>query len=208
MRQSNTQIVLRALALVLLALNADVSRAQTSQVGEVPEVYSYSTGERLRDYVSRTAGPEALVNSALLAGLDQWRDTPEAWEQGGSGYGKRFASRLGRTAVGNTIQLGVEALLHEDSRYKPLERGGVGMRIGYSLSHTFTVMTPSGRRPAPIGRLAGIFGGSILSHRWYPDGENGIEDGARGGAISLGVYTGMNVFREFLPDIKRIFKKK
>jgi hypothetical protein len=59
-----------------------------------------------------------------------------------------------------------------------------------------------------VGRFAGIIGGSLISHAWYPEGDNSFEDGARGAALSLGIYAGMNVFREFLPDIKRIYKKK
>jgi hypothetical protein len=167
--------------------------------------YSYPPRERMADYLKRTVGPGGLFNAAFLGGMDQWRDKPEGWEQGGAGYGKRFASRLGRGAMGNTIQLGVEALLHEDSRYTSLQHGSVGRRIGHSLSHSFMVRTPDGRRAPPIGRFAGIVGGAILSRRWYPVGENTFEDGARAAGISLGMFTTINVVREFLPDIKRLF---
>ena len=61
--------------------------------------YSYTPRERMADYLKRTVGPGGLFNAAFLGGMDQWRDKPEGWEQGGAGYGKRFASRLGRGAM-------------------------------------------------------------------------------------------------------------
>lgn len=195
-------------ALLALALAPPRSATAQDAAPAIPahdSTYSFPANERMADYLKRTAGAEAIFNSSLLAGIDQWRDRPEGWEQGGAGYGRRFVSRLGRGAISNTIQLGLEAALREDSRYTALEHGPIGQRLGHSLSHTFMVRTPGGRRAPPIGRFAGIVGGAVLSRRWYPEGENTFEDGARAAGISLGVFTGINVLREFLPDIKRLF---
>lgn len=192
-----------ALALGLTVALPPAARAQNAVAHD--STYAYPHQARLGDYLRRTVGPGGLFNATLLGGLDQWRDKPEGWDQGADNYGRRVASRLGRNAIGNTIQLGVESLLHEDSRYTSLEHGPVGRRIVHSLSHTFMVRTPSGRRAPPIGRYAGILGGALISRRWYPQGENTFEHGVRAAGISFGAYTGINVLREFMPDIKRLF---
>ena len=50
-----------------------------------------SSKHRFNRYVKSTVGPFSLLRSAASAGIDQWNDNPEEWEQGASGYGKRFA---------------------------------------------------------------------------------------------------------------------
>src|SRR5262245_2742016 len=50
-------------------------------------------GEKARLALKNTIGWRALFNRALLAGLNQWADHPEEWENNITGYGKRYASR-------------------------------------------------------------------------------------------------------------------
>ncbi len=195
------------LLLPLLSASPMQVRAQEAAPDAAPARYEYSftPAERMDDYLERTVGLESLFNAAALAGLDQARDKPEGWRQGGNGYGQRLVSRMARIAIGNTLQLGVEAVLHEDSRYTPSERTGIQPRLADSLVHSFLIKTPHGRRAPPWGRLAGALGSGFISRTWYPDPDDAWQDGARSAGISIGVYTGTNVFREFWPDIKRLF---
>lgn len=142
------------------------ARAQEAAPPAAPARYEYSftPAERMDDYLERTVGIESLFNAAALAGLDQARDKPEGWRQGGSGYGQRLVSRMARIAIGNTLQLGVEAVLHEDSRYTPSERTGVQPRLADSLLHSFLIKTPNGRRAPP---------GDGWPRRWAPDSSRG-----------------------------------
>jgi hypothetical protein len=197
---------------IVYSLVCSVAVRGQDVTSDVPQgtqsTYSYPTGKRMDDYLSRTIGPEAMLNAAILGGIDQARDKPEGWEQGASGYGRRFISRFGRNGVSSTIQLAVEISLHEDTRYRAQEQGALWSRVSHSLQYSFTANTPGGRRAPPFGQLAGIVGGALISRKWYPDGENSLADGARAAGISIGVHTGMNLFREFLPDIKRLVRRK
>src|SRR5262245_9224443 len=67
--------------------------------------------ERFDRYVKDTVGPFRLTRSAVAAGFDQWRDTPEEWGQGMKGFGKRYASSLGRNAIQQTATYGLDEAL-------------------------------------------------------------------------------------------------
>lgn len=62
-----------------------------NNTGNEPFVFP-TKRERFNRYVKSTVGPFSLVYTGVTAGLNQWRDNPEEWEQGASGYGKRYAS--------------------------------------------------------------------------------------------------------------------
>ena len=52
--------------------------------------------ERVHLYFKTMTNPFGYVKAGLSAGIDQWEDKPFEWEQGASGYGKRYANILGQ----------------------------------------------------------------------------------------------------------------
>src|SRR5689334_20203767 len=58
-----------------------------------------SARERFKNYVINTVGPLPIVGSSAAAGLQQWRDSPHEWGQGGEGFGTRFGSNMGYLGV-------------------------------------------------------------------------------------------------------------
>src|SRR5215213_9597308 len=110
-----------ALRILLLTLLAAVSiqgqqttqpqttQPQTTQTTPQPQPTPASTyvfpdkHQRFRRYVKSMVGPFRLGRTAFSAGINQWRDNPEEWEQGASGYGKRFASSFGRNVIRQTV---------------------------------------------------------------------------------------------------------
>src|SRR5690349_7868201 len=90
------------------------------------DTYKFPTHrERFQRYVKDTVGPFRLARTVASAGIDQWRDTPEEWEQGMKGYGKRFASSLGRNAIQQTVTYGLDEALGQDSGFHRSNRAGV-----------------------------------------------------------------------------------
>src|SRR5688572_29795023 len=75
-------------------------------------------GERSKRYVNSTVGPFRLVRTGVAAGIDQWSDNPEEWEQGMKGYGKRYASGLGRNGIQQTITYGLDTALNLDTGFE------------------------------------------------------------------------------------------
>src|SRR5262245_9788113 len=73
--------------------------------------------ERNRLILKQFRNPLWYVTGAISAAESQWLDNPEGWEQGMSGYGKRYADIMSQYAIRKTVMFGMESLLHEDNRY-------------------------------------------------------------------------------------------
>src|SRR6478672_13814749 len=59
------------------------------------QFHPLTQAERKRLYFNTMINPLSFARCAFSAGIDQWNDKPFEWEQGASGYGKRFANILG-----------------------------------------------------------------------------------------------------------------
>ena len=81
------------------------------------EFQPLSRRERTRIYSKTMINPLGFVKAGLSAGIDQWKDKPQEWEQGASGYGKRFANILGQYSIQRTVTFGLSSALHDDNRY-------------------------------------------------------------------------------------------
>lgn len=162
------------------------------------DTYVFPTrGERFDRYVSDTVGPFRLVRTAAGAGISQWRDTPEEWEQGMKGYGKRFASGFGRNAIQQTVTYGLDEAFELDTGFQRSGRDGFFPRFKHALVETVTSRTKSGKRVLSAPRLAGVYTGAIVAtEAWYPE-RYSYKDGLRIGTSTLITSFGFNLVREF-----------
>jgi len=161
--------------------------------------YKFPTNrERFNRYVKDTVGPFRLTRTAFAAGIDQWRDTPEEWEQGMKGYGKRFASSFGRNAIQQTVTYGLDEALDLDSSFHRSNREGVMPRVKHAFLETITSRTKTGKRVLSAPRLAGVYTGAIVqTETWYPE-RYSYKDGLRIGTSTLLTSFGVNLVREFI----------
>ncbi len=180
------------------------------QSGNNPgEFKPLTQGERNRAFVGSLRSPIWFVKTAASAGFHQWSDDPEEWEQGGSGYGKRYADVLGQYAIRNTVRFGLESLLHEDNRYFASGKKGFGPRISYALSSGVLARHDNGKRYPSVSLLAGFASGAGISRLWQPPSSDSAGDAATRFAITAGWNVGLGVLKEFMPDLLRpIFKRK
>jgi hypothetical protein len=171
---------------------------QTTQQTTTP-AYVFPTGrERFKRYVSNTVGPFRLARTAFSAGLDQWGDSPEEWEQGAKGYGKRFASGLGRNAIQQTVTYGLDEALQLDTGFERSKRKGFFPRFKDALLETVTSRTKSGNRVISVPRFVGVYTGSVIAaEAWYPE-RYSYKDGLRNGTRTLLSSFGINLVREFV----------
>ena len=162
------------------------------------KTYEFPTHrERFNKYVKDTVGPFRLARTAFSAGLDQWHDTPEEWEQGMKGYGRRYASSLGRNLVQQTVTYGLDEALGQDSGFQRSNKEGVGARVKHAFLETITSRTKSGNRVLSAPRLAGVYTGAIVAtETWYPE-RYSYKDGLRIGTNTLITSFGINLVREF-----------
>ncbi|HKR14266.1 MAG TPA: hypothetical protein VJT15_19530 [Pyrinomonadaceae bacterium] len=177
---------------------ADAAKDNTAKKDPF-DTYEFPTNrERFDRYVKDTVGPFRLVRTAASAGIDQWRDTPEEWEQGMKGYGKRFASSLGRNAVQQTITYGLDEALDQDSSFHRSNRERFFPRVKHAFLETITSRTKSGKRVLSAPRLAGVYGSAVIAtETWYPE-RYSYKDGLRIGTGTLLTGFGVNLVREFI----------
>jgi hypothetical protein len=174
--------------------NPDVAKPEPDPL----DLYVFPTHrERFDRYLKDTVGSMRLTRTALGAGLDQWRDSPEEWEQGMKGYSKRFASSFGRNAIQQSVTYSLDRALGLDSGFQRSRREGFLPRVKHAFVETFTSRTKSGRRVLSAPRLAGVYTGAIVAtETWYPE-RYSYKDGLRMGTGTLITNFGMNLVREF-----------
>jgi len=170
---------------------------KANDAGREPFVFP-TKRERFNRYVKSTVGPFSLVYTGVTAGLNQWRDKPEEWEQGASGYAKRYASGFGRNAIQQTVVYGLDSALGLDTGFRKSARRGFFPRMKDALAANITSRTKSGKRVISVPRIAGVYTGAVIAHEtWYPERYN-YKDGLRAGTNTLLLGFGLNLVREFV----------
>ena len=177
--------------------NTDTSQVTASTQSKPAYVFP-DKHERFRRYVKSTVGPLRLGWSAASAGIEQWRDSPEEWGQGARGFGKRYASSLGSSAIQQTVTYGLDTALHLDTGFQKSDRDGFFPRFKDALLQNVTSRTTTGKRVISVPKFAGAYAGGIIPRvTWYPD-RYSYKDGIRSGTKSLLEGFGVNLIREFV----------
>ena len=164
--------------------------------------------ERTKLYVETMVNPLGYVKTGFSAGIDQWKDKPEEWEQGASGYGKRFANILGQYSIQRTVTFGLGSMLHEDTRYFNSGKQRFWPRIGYAVSSGILARSDNGSRHISVSQLGGVAAGAFLSRTWQPASQNSLGDGAVSFGLTMASNIGFGVVKEFLPDLGRAIQNK
>jgi hypothetical protein len=175
------------------ALRTDANRG--NQTANDPYVFP-SRKERFNRYVKSMFGPTALLRSAINAGINQWKDSPEEWGQGASGYGKRYASSFGKNAIRHTVTYGLDSVLDLDTGFRRSPSKKFGERLKHALLENITSRTKSGKRVISVPRIAGAYTSGVVSREaWYPERYT-WKEGLRSGTNSLLTGFAWNVVRE------------
>jgi hypothetical protein len=164
--------------------------------------------ERTQIYLKTLVNPIGYLKGGFSAGIDQWKDKPEEWEQGASGYGKRFANIIGQYTIQRTVTFGLSSALHEDNRYFNSGRKGFWPRIGYSMASGILARHDDGSRHISVSQLGGVAAAAFLSRTWQPPSTSSAGDGAVSFGITMTCNMGFGVVKEFLPDIGRAIRNK
>jgi hypothetical protein len=172
------------------------------------EFQPLTQAERNRNYLKTWVNPVSYVKAAFSAGIDQAKDKPTEWEQGASGYGKRYLNILGQYTIQRTVTYGLESALHEDNRYFNSGKHGFWPRTGYALSSGILARHDDGTRHFSISQVGGVAAGAFLARAWLPPSQSSASAGAVSFGITMGSNVGFSIVKEFLPDLGRHFSKK
>jgi hypothetical protein len=142
------------------------------------------------------------------AGFDQLRNRPSEWGQGGDAFGERYASHLGFYAVQRSIMFPVQAIDHEDTRYFQSTHHSVKRRIGDALLETVWRYNDDGEKMPAYSEFLGDYGAAAVSRLWWPARYRTGSSIFVAGSDTILVDAGVNVLREFTPDLKRLVHRK
>jgi hypothetical protein len=153
---------------------------------------------RFKRYVKSVVGPVALAKNVVFAGYATWRNSPEEWGDNWEGFGRRFASGVGKSAIKGTTMYAMDEAFKLDSAFYRSKKTTVGGRLGDALVSAFTARKPDGRKVLGVPRIAGTYASSVIAaEAWYPKRFD-YKDGLKSGTISLGLNAVFNVFKEFV----------
>src|SRR5690349_13546151 len=164
--------------------------------------------ERNDIYWKTMVNPLGYIKAGFSAGIDQWKDKPPEWEQGMSGYGKRFANIVGQYSIQRTATFGLSSALHEDNRYFNSGKKGFLPRSWYAVTSGILARRNDGSRHVSVSQLGGVAAGAFLSRLWQPPSQHSASDGAVSFGITMASNMGFSVVKEFIPDIGRAIGRK
>jgi hypothetical protein len=152
--------------------------------------------------------PLSFVRVAGSAGIDQAKDKPEEWEQGASGYGKRYANIFSQYSIQRTVTYGLASGFHEDNRYFNSGKKELWPRVGYALSSGVLARRDDGTRRFSISQAGGVAAGAFLARLWLPPSQATFEEAVTSFGITTATNIGFGVVKEFLPDVIRPLTRK
>jgi hypothetical protein len=153
--------------------------------------------KRLKRYVNSMFGPFSIARAVAAAGLSTATNSPEEWGPHWDGFGKRFASNMGRSVIKNTMIYGLDEAFKYDSFYHRSQKRDTGSRVFNAVISPVTARDQNGKRVFGIPRVVSTYASSVIvAETWYPG--RTWKDGLRNGTTTLGINAGYNLIKEFI----------
>ena len=191
-------MLFRAISAAVLAFLCSAMPTWAQDVQQTPP--PLNDDQLLNKYVWSTLGPTGIAGAAITAALEQWRGSPEAWERDEVGYGLRWASEYGASAIGNTTQYAVARMMHQDPSFVPCKCVGVKPRLGHALAAPFKARKPNGQWEFSPATVLGITAQNVIpAATWYP-APHGVRDGAAHAVSGILSKMAVDVVKEFVPE--------
>jgi hypothetical protein len=163
--------------------------------------------QRFDYYASQTYSPFVILGSMSGAGISQGINSPKEWGQGWEAYGKRFASSWGSIIAGNTVQYAAAAAFHEDNRYFRSKSGAFKNRLGHVIISPFVAVNDHGGSRFSTSAFLGLATTSTVNLGWAPPSWRTGGSICTNAAIWYGTVAGVNLAREFFPNLVKKTKK-
>lgn len=173
-----------------------ITLAQSNNVPPPPD-------DRLHDFVyASILSPGPFVLDLGAAIIDDVSKFPSEWDDDEHAFGKRFAARMGSGFASDVIGHTTGAMLHHRVLYEPCGCSGGWARTKHALGRGFVTRHDSGRIVFHVSIFVAKFGAAGVAKSWYPDSYDG-PDIIREGFVGVGANAGLNILREFGPDLMR-----
>lgn len=163
---------------------------------------------RFVDSVKRLFSVQAATATLPAALVEQVHDWPDEWGRHGRGFEKRVGSLYGQFVIGVAIEDSVKALDHENTHFTRLGSGNFFRRTAHVVTSTVLAHKPDGGRMVAWSLPANAYGSWAVATLWSPREYRTAASIAEWGTAGMGGTAGLNLFREFWPDIKSVFRRK
>jgi hypothetical protein len=194
----------------VLAVAVPMAAAQAlsdppSPVESLPSAPAYvqpTQQEKVHNYLFEAFGPYPAAWTTIVAGYHQARRNPPDWREGWPGYGERYASDFGNSAVNISTRFALSQALHEDTLYYRCACSGVWPRLRHAVYWTvFAHRGADGHAAFALPTLAGPYVASTVEvYGWYPARYSG-KDAFRMGNNGVLAYFAGNLSLEFLSPL-------
>jgi hypothetical protein len=202
---------------------SDPTPAKVSQEGKqtkrilyiIPNFRSVSADQQLPPQTVKEKFTTGVLDSvdyssfifvAIQSGISQARNATPEFHQGAAGYGRYYWHTYADYVDENlwTESL-LPTILHQDSRYYTLGRGGLSKRLTYSFSRVVITRTDSGHETFNASEIFGAGVASGISSAYYPSQERTFTKTYQLWLTNIAIDSGTYVFKEFWPDINNKF---
>jgi hypothetical protein len=184
-----------------LGLTWTGSGSQTSQGKRVWK--PLSMGEKFQLFVGNTYSSSTLTALAISAHTPSILSSADEQHRN---LGRRYAAAYA-DAQSNAFfeDFLIPALTHQDPVYHRQALGTIGGRVNYAMTRVFIARKDDGENTFNSSSMAGAFVASAVHNAYHPY-NNASADGTVNRALGrLATRMGMNVVREFWPDVRRHF---
>jgi hypothetical protein len=177
-------------------------------LGIVPNFYtSYlwnaaplNTSQKFKLSARSITDPFIFVNVAIVAGIEQSRDTFPEYGSGPSGFGKRYGAAYGDATIGRVLGAAIyPSLFHQDPRYffmGPNQR--TSARLKHALLAGLVARGDNGHWQPNFSHIAGNASAGAISTLYHSRDHSAGELAGINAAVGIGGGALQGLFREFL----------
>lgn len=158
-----------------------------------------NSNQKFSTFVAQTNSPYMTFSSALAASFrPSWNNA-----QGTENYGSRFGQTISdQTEQGFFTKFLLPSVFHQDPRYYASTDDGTVSRATYAISRIFVTRDDNGRSTLNTSELLGAVLAASLTTAYHPYRHLTPAESMSRAASSMGADAGMNMLREFWPDIR------
>jgi hypothetical protein len=158
-------------------------------------------------FVRDTFEPVTFATAGFDAGIDQADNRDPSFGQGVSGYGKRFGANFADQASLKLFKdFAYPAIFSEDPRYYRLIHASAGRRLLHAVDHAFVAHGDNGAVMFNASEWLGTASEVALSNMYHPGNERGFAPAAQQVGYSVLEDMGVDILREFWPEISHKLK--
>ena len=163
--------------------------------------------QKFQLFVRTTVEPVTFLGSAVSAGVSQAQNEDREFGQGAEGIGKRYGAAFADRATWNFFgKFFYPAVFQQDPRYFRQGRGTTQSRLGHALAHSFVARSDSGNAMPNLSLWAATASTVAVVNLYHPGNSRGFGPAAQRFGIAIGGSMGIDILREFWPEVVRKFR--